>query len=90
MYDELKTKEGRFLAYINDKAKSMNISIAELITSINIDDLAEEFKKSEAAREAETNANPDVKIADPEWEAVQRAETAKAREEAKAVRKSGL
>ena len=86
MNDELRTKEGRFLYYLSLKAKGMGITIDELITSTNLDDLAEEFKKTETV----TNTNPDVKIADPEWEAVQRAETAKGREEAKAVRKSGL
>ena len=62
MNDELKTKEGRFLYYLSLKAKGMGITIDELITTTNLDDIAEEFKKSEAARETATNANPDVKM----------------------------
>lgn len=79
MNDELKTKEGRLLAYINYKAKSLGITIEELIVSNNLDDLAREFKALEEEREIRANTNPDIKIVDPEWEEIKRVETAKAK-----------
>ena len=79
MNDELKTKEGRLLAYINYKAKSLGITIEELIASTNLDDLAREFKALEEEREIRANTNPDIKIVDPEWEEIKRVETAKAK-----------
>lgn len=82
MNDELKTKEGRLLAYINNKAKSLGITIEELIASTNLDDLAREFKALEEEREIReiiTNTNPDIKIVNPEWEEIKRVETAKAK-----------
>ena len=79
MNDELKTKEGRLLAYINYKAKSLGITIEELIVSNNLDDLAREFKALEEEREIRANTNPDIKIVEPEWEEIKRVETAKAK-----------
>ena len=79
MNDELKTKEGRLLAYINYKAKSLGITIEELIVSNNLDDLAREFKALEEERKIRANTNPDIKIVDPEWEEIKRVETAKAK-----------
>lgn len=79
MNDELKTKEGRLLAYINEKAKSLGITIEELLASTSLDDLTREFKALEEERDNRINTNPDVKIVDPEWEEIKRVETAKAR-----------
>ena len=79
MNDDLKTKEGRLLAYINYKAKSLGITIQELIDSTNLDDLAREFKALEEEREIRANTNPDIKIVDPKWEEIKRVETAKAK-----------